>query len=77
MSLLPSDIDSYSKADMHVAYGKPADAITFIAQEACASLIVCGVRENAALADHTLGSTLAQVIRQAHCPVLCIRAHSA
>jgi nucleotide-binding universal stress UspA family protein len=75
--LLPPDLNLYSKAEVRTAYGKPAQEITFIAREECASVIVCGVAENAALADHTLGSTLAQVIREAHCPVLCVRRHSA
>lgn len=77
MCLLPPDLDLYSKAEVRTAHGKPAEAITFIAREECASVIVCGVADKAALADHALGSTLAKVIREAHCPVLCVRPHSA
>lgn len=75
--LLPSDLQLYSAGEVKAAYGRPAETITSIARENCASLIVCGVRENAALGDHTLGSTLAGVIRQAHRPVLCVRHHFA
>jgi len=75
MRLLPPDLQLYSESEVKAVYGKPAETVAFIARENCASLIVCGVSEKAALADHTLGSTLAQIIRQAHCPVLCVRHH--
>jgi nucleotide-binding universal stress UspA family protein len=74
--LLPEDLGLYSRAEVRAEYGKPAKVATLIAREVCAGVIVCGVRENAALGDHTLGSTLAEIIRHAHCPVLCVRHHS-
>jgi len=77
MRLLPSDVDLYSKAEVRIAYGKAAQEITSVARDEGASVIVCGVAENARLADHSLGSALAGVIREAHCPVLCVRSHSA
>jgi len=77
MRLLPADVNLYSKTQVRIGYGNPADTITLIAGETYASVIVCGVGENALLADHALGSTLAQVIRKARCPVLCVRPHSA
>ena len=73
--LLPSDLGLYSKVKVRTAHGYPADVITLIAREECAGVIVCGVAEDAALADHTPGSTLAKIIREAHCPVLCVRPH--
>ena len=73
--LLPPDLHLYSEGDVKAVPGRPADTITRIAQQDCASLIVCGVSEAPALADHTPGSTLAQVIRHAPCPVLCVRHH--
>ena len=76
MRLLPPDVNAYSKTQVRLAYGEPAHAIRLIAREAYASVIVCGVEEGATLADHSLGSTLAQVIRESCCPVLCVRAHS-
>jgi nucleotide-binding universal stress UspA family protein len=74
-SLIPGDMNFYGKARVRVEYGDAAEIISHIAECECASLIVCGVSEVAALADHTLGSVLVNVIRRASCPVLCVAHH--
>ena len=72
-SLLPSDLSNYCKASLRVECGKPGDLISHVAKCESASLIVSGVGEHSSFADHTPWSTLAQVIREARCPVLCVR----
>ncbi len=74
--LLPSDIAAYCTATVQVECGRPGVVIPEIAQRGEASLIVTGVGEHAMLADHLLGSTLAQIIRGARCPILCVRSLS-
>jgi len=76
-SLVPGDMNLYGKAQTLLEYGEPAEVISHVAKCEHASLIVCGVSEDAVLADHTLGSVLANVIRKATCPVLCVRHHFA
>lgn len=71
--LVPSDLAIYSSGEVRIEYGKAAEMITHIARSVCPSLIVMGVREGAILSDHAPWSTLAQVIREAHCPVLVVR----
>ncbi len=71
--LLPPDLNAYCKATVLIEYGEAGDIITRVARSECASLIVVGIREHKTLADHTPKSTLSQVIREAMCPVLCVR----
>ena len=63
----------YTSGEVRIEHGKAGETITHVAHSICPSLIVMGVREGAMLSDHALGSTLAHVIREAHCPVLVVR----
>ena len=71
--LLPPDLAIYTSAEVRIEHGKAGEMITYVARSLAPSLIVMGVREGAMLSDHALGSTLAHVIREAHCPVLVVR----
>ena len=71
--LLPHDLTIYTSGEIRIEHGKAGDVITQVAHSICPSLIVMGVREGAMFSDHALGSTLAHVIREAHCPVLVVR----
>jgi len=73
--LLPPDLNAYCKARVHVEYGSAGDTISRVARSECVSLIVAGVRENTRMPGHSTRSTLSQVIREAQCPVLCVRHH--
>lgn len=71
--LLPHDLTIYTSGEVRIEHGKAGEMITHVAHSICPSLIVMGVREGAMFSDHALGSTLAHVIREAHCPVLVVR----
>jgi nucleotide-binding universal stress UspA family protein len=71
--LLPQDLAIYTSGEVRIEHGKAGEMITHVAHSISPSLIVMGVREGAMLSDHALGSTLAHVIREAHCPVLVVR----
>lgn len=71
--LVPTDLPIHATATAEVEYGKPGDLIVSSALCRRSSLIVTGAREEKSFADRTPWSTLAQVIRRAPCPVLCVR----
>ena len=73
--LVPNDFSVNATATPLVEYGIPGDLIVSIASIIRATLVVTGAREEATLADHNPWSTVATVIRSAHCPVLCVRGH--
>ena len=57
--------------------GKPSTQIVRVAQEMRADLILMGIGGGGALRRILLGSTTHAVVREAHCPVLTIRATEA
>jgi len=71
--LLPPDLSTYATAKLRIEYGKPGDLIIHTSKAEASSLIVLGIREGGTLPDHAPWSTLAQVVREAHCPVLVVR----
>jgi len=71
--LVPPDLSIYTSGEVYIEYGKANETITHVANSVCPSLIVMGVCEHSILADHAPWSTLAHVIREAHCPVLVVR----
>ena len=71
--LLPPDLSTYTTAKLRIEYGKPGDLITHTSKAESVSLIVLGIREGGTLPDHAPWSTLSQVVREAHCPVLVVR----
>jgi nucleotide-binding universal stress UspA family protein len=74
-SLLPSDVGLFCEPRVRLAYGSPAELIPVVAESESASLIVVGLRNQSALADHSPWSTLSHVIREAKCGVLGVRGH--
>lgn len=72
-TLVPPDLAIYTSGEVRIEYGKASEMITEVARAVCPSLIVMGVCENSLLSDHAPWSTLAHVIREAHCPVLVVR----
>jgi nucleotide-binding universal stress UspA family protein len=72
--LLPSDVEQYCKSKVRLETGKAAETMVAVAESECASLMVVGLRDHL-LAEHALWSTLSHVIREAKCPVLCVRGH--
>jgi nucleotide-binding universal stress UspA family protein len=73
--LLPEDLPTYTSATIRVEHGNASDLIPQIASSQCASLIVTGFGNHSVLSDHSLWSTLSQIIREAPCPVLTVRRH--
>jgi nucleotide-binding universal stress UspA family protein len=74
-SLLPSDVGLFCESKVRLEYGSPAELIPVVAESEAASLIVVGLRNQSALADHSPWSTLSRVIRESRCGVLGVRGH--
>lgn len=74
-SLLPADVELFCKPKLRLEYGSPAEVITGVAESESASLIVVGLRDRRAFAEHAPWSTLSHVIREAKCGVLGVRDH--
>lgn len=74
-SLLPADVGLFCEPKVRLEYGSPAELIPVVADSEAASLIVVGLRNQSALADHSPWSTLSHVIREAKCGVLGVRSH--
>ena len=74
--LLPGSFPADRTASLKVETGDPAQSIEVLALLESATLIVVGLKEGWAFEDHAPGSTLAHIVREASCPVLCVRAHS-
>jgi nucleotide-binding universal stress UspA family protein len=74
--LLPSDfLQTLESPEIYLEHGKPGDVINHVSRSAKADLIVTGVNEHTTLGDHSLSSTMSQVIREAFCPVMTVRHH--
>ena len=73
--LVPADVELPSPIRFEVATGDRSKEIVQAASHSNAGLIVMGVREHAPLADHAPWTTLSEVIRNAHCPVLAVQSH--
>ena len=73
--LVPADIELPRPIRFEVATGDRSEEIVQAASHSKAGLIVMGVREHAPLADHAPWTTLSEVIRNAHCPVLAVQSH--
>jgi nucleotide-binding universal stress UspA family protein len=76
LELIPADADLWCRPEPIVQYGQPADRILEEAGGRHAELIVLGVRSAAhqRLATHLHRSVAYQVVANAHCPVLTVRA---
>ncbi len=60
--------------DVHLAFGKPDEAIVKLGEELEAGLIVTGSRGLDGVRRALMGSVSESVVRHAHCPVLVVRA---
>ena len=60
--------------ELVVGYGRPAGEVLRVVRESKAGLIVLGVHGRNALDRTLFGSTTQQVVREAPCPVLTVRA---
>ena len=75
-SLLPSDVGLFCEPKVRLEYGSPAELIPVVAESESASLIVVGLRNQSALADHSPWSTLSHVIRECSgFAVICSELH--
>ena len=75
-ALLPSECEDSCTLKFDLRAGKIGPAILESARENKATLIVLGAPHRAPLADHMPRTKLSAVIREAHCPVLLVPAHS-
>jgi nucleotide-binding universal stress UspA family protein len=75
-ALLPSECEDACTVKFDLRTGAIAPAILQSARENKANLIVLGAPRRAPLADHLPRTKLSEVIREAHCPVLLVPAHS-
>ncbi|MEP6921662.1 MAG: universal stress protein [bacterium] len=68
-----------ARATPHIIEGRPYEEIVRLAVEKDADLIVIGTNVHASLFGGTpvLGSEIERVVRNAHCPVLCVPATKA
>jgi nucleotide-binding universal stress UspA family protein len=71
---IPPDAELWCEPEIVVQCGEPAERILGVADERPADLIVLGLHATThpQRAAHTPGTTIAQVIRQAECPVLTL-----
>jgi nucleotide-binding universal stress UspA family protein len=69
---LPDELD----VARQMPQGMPADAIVQTARDINADLIVMGTHARGRLATLVLGSTAAEVLRRAPCPVVVVRQHT-
>lgn len=74
-SLLPADFASRATASFEIRSGKPGDLIIAVALSLRPTLIVIGARAEHNIASHNPWSTLAELIRLAPCPILCVQGH--
>jgi nucleotide-binding universal stress UspA family protein len=75
-ALLPSDFKDSCTLKFDLRTGEITPAILQSARENKANLIVLGTTHRAPLADHMPRTKLSAVIRESHCPVLLVPAHS-
>jgi nucleotide-binding universal stress UspA family protein len=75
-ALLPSECEDSCTVKFDLRTGAIASEILQSARENKANLIVLGAPRRAPLADHLPRTKLSEVIREAHCPVLLVPAHS-
>lgn len=73
--LAPQDLYLEKRVHIETAVGAPGEELTAIAAKVNATLIVMGVHEHLAMADHLPWATMSQVVRSAPCPVLAVQAH--
>jgi nucleotide-binding universal stress UspA family protein len=75
-ALLPREYEDLCTLKFDLRTGAIARSILQSAEENKANLIVLGAPRRAPLSDHLPRTKLATVIREAHCPVLLVPAHS-
>jgi nucleotide-binding universal stress UspA family protein len=74
-SQLPPELVQSTHVTLRVEHGKAGEVVPTLAHRESISLVVTGVREVLALAGHNPRSTLSQIVRGCHCPVLAVRSH--
>jgi len=74
-SMLPENLELWTKPGFATEYGNPADGILAIADDVKPDLIVLGARhpEPAELNSHILWATAGRMVSEAKCPVLTVR----
>jgi nucleotide-binding universal stress UspA family protein len=73
-AMLPAEAQAWDDFECVVKKGGPKETILRVAKERGADLIVLGVRPGDALATHRLGNVAYDVVIEAPCPVLTVRA---
>lgn len=73
--LLPPGFPAVATATTLIEYGRAGEVIPNVARSKGATAIVTGCHQKSSLADHAPWSTLAQIVRNAPCPVFSVRDH--
>ncbi len=71
--LIPPDANLSYNPEARLLHGSPAEAISRVARDQGATIIVVGLRPRSVLAEHAPWSTLSHVIREARCGILAVR----
>jgi nucleotide-binding universal stress UspA family protein len=74
--MVPSEADLWCRPKTLVEYGPPAQRILSVANERNADVIVLGLKKSGhpAAVSHLPTGTAYQIVLQASCPVLTVRA---
>lgn len=73
MNNIPQKIQHLIKAETLIRVGAPVDVILKVAHDKKADLIVMGSDGRTDITQNIIGSVTESIIRNAPCPVLCIR----
>lgn len=73
MNNIPQEIQHLIKAETLIRVGAPVDIILKVAHDKKADLIVMGSDGRTGITQNIIGSVTESIIRNAPCPVLCIR----
>jgi nucleotide-binding universal stress UspA family protein len=72
-SQLPTELSQSDRVTLRIERGKAGEVVPALVNREGISLVVTGVREVLALAGHNSRSTMSQIVRECHCPVLAVR----
>lgn len=72
-TMTPDDRADLGTIYRHVVRGKPAAQILRVAEKVGAETIVMGTHGRSGLAHFVIGSVAERVVRNAHCPVVCVK----
>jgi len=71
--LVNSVVPTHIHTVQHIAQGRPADEIVYLAEKESADMIVIATHGHSGIDRFLFGSVTERVMRKAHCHVLTIR----